>query len=86
MTSDAEHILELLLELPQEDRAAVAAVLTDSLPQGASEEIERAWVEEAKRRLERVRSGQSVPIATEFVEQELEEIVAHAHAGERAAG
>ena len=54
MTAEVENLLDKLLELPAEDRAAVAAVLTDSLQQGPSEEIEAAWIAEAKRRLERV--------------------------------
>lgn len=86
MTAEVEHLLESLLELSQEERAAVAAVLVDSLQQGASEEIEAAWIAEAKRRLERVRSGESTPIATEAVEHELDEIVARASEASRAVG
>lgn len=85
MTAEVEHLLETLLQLPQEDRAAVAAVLTDSLEQGSLEEIDAAWIEEAKRRLERIRSGESTPVPAGVVDRELDEIVARAY-GKHATG
>ena len=78
MTAEVEHLLDVLLELSSEDRAEVAVVLIDSLQQIPSEEIEAAWIVEAKRRLESIRRGESTPATTEVVEQELDEIVAMA--------
>lgn len=86
VTANVERLLDTLLQLPQEDRAAVAAVLTDSLEQGPPEEIEAAWIEEAKQRLERIRSNQATPVPSAVVEQELDEIVARATTTTRAAG
>ncbi|MCH9685106.1 MAG: addiction module protein [Deltaproteobacteria bacterium] len=75
MTAKVGHLLDTLSSLPLEERAAAVAVLTDSLQHNPSEETDAAWIEESKRRLAGVRRGESTPVPTEVVEQELDEIV-----------
>lgn len=79
MTTDAEHLLDELLRLPQEDRATISAILADSLQTETTAVIEASWIAEAKRRLEAVRAGESMTIPTETVEDELDAIVARAN-------
>jgi putative addiction module component (TIGR02574 family) len=78
VTTDTERLLDELLELPREERAAIAAILSDGIEREPSPEVEASWVAEAKRRLEAVRSGRSIPVASEVVEEELDAIVARA--------
>jgi putative addiction module component (TIGR02574 family) len=46
-------------------------VLTDSIEEGSLEDIEAAWVAEAKRRLDGIRSGARATVFWEEVEQRL---------------
>jgi hypothetical protein len=51
MTDDASQILDAAMKLPESERAAIA--------DGSSpEEIEAAWIAEAKRRAEAIDSGE----------------------------
>lgn len=86
MTTEAEHLLDELLRLPQDDRLAIAAILADSIQLEPTAEIEASWIAEAKRRLKAVRSGQSTTIPTEATEDELDAIVARASQTTRAVG
>lgn len=86
MTTDAEHLLDELLQLPQDDRATIAAMLADALRHETTAIIEASWIAEAKRRLDAVRAGESTTILTERVEDELDAIVARATQATRAAG
>ena len=64
------------MELPEDERAELAAVLLDSIGDGRPEtDIDAAWLAEAKRRLEAVRAGRATLIPTEEVERELEELI-----------
>ncbi|AWM39664.1 Putative addiction module component [Gemmata obscuriglobus] len=66
MTQAANAILETLLQLPNADRAELAAHLLDSLEPNAGTEDEGGWGQELQARIEEVRSGQvkAVPWAT----------------------
>ena len=86
MKTDAEQLLDELLQLPQDDRAAIAAILADSIQHQATPVIEASWIAEAKHRLEAVRAGRSTTIPTELVEDELDAIVARASQATRATG
>lgn len=86
MIAEVEHLLDARLGLPTQERAPVAAVSTDSLQHSPRGCIEAAWIEEARRRLERMRTGESTPVTTEVVEHELDEIVARSFEANRAAG
>ena len=72
VTAEAERLLEAAMKLPDAERAELAAILADSIGDGHSdEEIEAAWVAEAKRRLEDIRSGKSKTIPWEEVDRKL---------------
>ena len=72
VTAEAERLLEAAMKLPDAERAKLAAILADSIGDGHSdEEIEAAWVAEAKRRLEDIRSGKSKTIPWEEVDRKL---------------
>lgn len=60
-------------ELPREDRARLAEALIQSLDDEA--EVERAWEEEIRRRLEELRNGTVETIPVEEVLAELEDLV-----------
>ena len=86
MTTDAEHLLDELLQLPQDDRLAIATILADSVQHESTADIEASWIAEAKRRLQAVREGRSTTVPTELVEDELDAIVARASQATRATG
>jgi putative addiction module component (TIGR02574 family) len=62
--SDIEAVLAAALRLPAEARAAVAAELIQSLdePEDSAEEVEAAWADEIRRRLDDVDAGVVTPI------------------------
>jgi putative addiction module component (TIGR02574 family) len=64
MSGQALRLLDEALQLPEEDRAELALRLLDSVGEPA-DQVERAWIEEAKRRLTEIRRGevQTVPWA-----------------------
>lgn len=62
MTRLAEKILGEALELPEGDRADLAAALLESLDEDVDEEVEAAWSEEIARRIQEVESGAVKPI------------------------
>src|SRR4051794_15087231 len=59
---DHEQVLAVALELPAEQRAALAGRLIQSLDPTVDNDVESAWSEEIRRRLERLDSGQAVTI------------------------
>lgn len=67
MSAEVQRILEAALKLTDNERAQVLAVLADSMGTGGAtdEVVMRAWVAEAKRRLDDIRSGResTVPAA-----------------------
>lgn len=59
VTDEAGRILDAALKLPDAERSQLAAILTDSVGGDASpEEIEAAWVAEAKRRSVAIERGE----------------------------
>lgn len=63
------------MELPEDERAELAAVLVDSIGDGRPEaDIDEAWLRAIRQRLQAVRAGQATLIPTEEVERELEEV------------
>ncbi len=59
----SEQLLNDAMRLPDEQRAALAAALIESLNQGVDEDAEAAWSVEIARRLREVESGRvkSIP-------------------------
>jgi putative addiction module component (TIGR02574 family) len=87
MSPEVERLLAEAMALPEDERAALAAVLQDSVGNGSpQEEIDAAWGAEIQRRLAAVRSGEVQLIASEDVERELEEILARSNEPQRAVG
>jgi len=54
---NARQLLAEALELPPEQRAALAGELIQSLDEHVDDDAEAAWSEELRRRLERLDSG-----------------------------
>ena len=67
MTPELERMAKQLLQLPVESRAELAARLIASLEQSSDENVEALWLDQAKRRLEEVESGQVSPKPAEEV-------------------
>ncbi len=69
MSKPLERIEAEALELPAQERARLAHLLIESLDAEAEnpEEVERAWEEEIRRRLEEFRAGGVQPIPAEQV-------------------
>jgi len=61
------------MALPPEDRAAMASSLIESLDEAVDEDVEAAWNEEIKRRVDDIRSGRVKTIPGEQVLRELAE-------------
>lgn len=57
MSDPAEKLLDEALKLPEAERRALALRLLESVGDEPEGEIERAWVDEAKRRLDDVQAG-----------------------------
>lgn len=73
------------MALPEDQRVELTIILLDSIGDDRPDtEIDAAWLVEAKRRLEAVRSGRSTLIPTEAVERELEELILDAAKTRRA--
>jgi putative addiction module component (TIGR02574 family) len=76
VTGRAKRLLQEALDLPDAERAELAAVLTDSLGEGSLEDdVDATGIAEAKRRLEDIRAGKSKAVPWEDVERDLEEII-----------
>jgi putative addiction module component (TIGR02574 family) len=56
MSDPAEKLLDEALKLPESERRALALRLLDSVGDEPEGEVERAWIDEAKRRLDDVRA------------------------------
>ncbi|WP_080682095.1 addiction module protein [Sorangium cellulosum] len=61
----AEELLDQAMKLPESERRVLALRLLESVGDESSEEVDRAWVEEARRRLDDIRAGRSQPVAWE---------------------
>ncbi len=57
MTQEANELLKKGLELPEEERAALAGSLLDSLEITSDSSVEEAWNDEIARRLREIDSG-----------------------------
>ncbi|WP_437977385.1 addiction module protein [Sorangium sp. So ce295] len=71
MSNPAEKLLDEALKLPESERRLIALRLLDSVGEEPPEEIERAWTEEALRRIEDLRAGRAQPIAWEDAQKRI---------------
>ena len=58
MDIQAEHVLRTALSLDPDDRAEIAASLIASLDSQKDEDVEAAWAEVVKRRVEQIDKGE----------------------------
>ncbi|HKO13598.1 MAG TPA: addiction module protein [Acidobacteriaceae bacterium] len=70
MSRQISDLLKRALELPAEERAALANTLLDSLD-AKPESVEEAWDQEVARRIEDLKAGRAVTVAWEQLHQEL---------------
>jgi putative addiction module component (TIGR02574 family) len=73
MNTHAEQILQSALSLPLDDRMEIAESLMLSLNDEQAAEIEAAWSEEIKRRLDSIDKGEVKLIPAEQVMREMRE-------------
>jgi putative addiction module component (TIGR02574 family) len=73
MDTHAEQILQSALSLPPDDRVEIAESLIQSLDEERAAEIEAAWAEEIKRRLESIDKGQAQFIPADEVMRSMRE-------------
>ena len=62
MRSEATKLLNEALKLPAEARPALAGSLIESLEDTVDEDVEAAWAEELRRRIEDLDSGKAKTI------------------------
>lgn len=72
MISKLKDLAETVVQLPPKDRAFLAERLLDSLEE---EDVEQAWLNEAGRRRDEVRSGKVKPIPAEDVYRRIEKLL-----------
>ena len=71
MPREAAQILHEALELPPEQRAALADSLLNSLDTEVDADVEQAWQDEIERRIESVRNGTTELVPWEEVQARL---------------
>lgn len=72
MSAEAERLLEALLLLPHHQWVQPMTVLADSVEgDDETDDVEGAWIAEAKRRLAGIRAGERIPVPWEAVEARL---------------
>ena len=74
MSSETAHLFEQALRLPERERADLAAKLLDSLDPGTEADVEKAWADEIKRRIDELDSGQTTTIPWEEVKRRILDI------------
>jgi putative addiction module component (TIGR02574 family) len=70
MSPEVSDLLKRALELPVEERAALANTLLDSLGP-AEQSVQQAWDEEVARRMEDLKAGKAVTVPWEQLHREL---------------
>jgi len=75
MATTEEELLEQAMRLPKDARARLADRLVQSLGTTEFTDIERAWLEVAKRRLEEVLDGRVKPIPAEVALQQVRSVL-----------
>lgn len=73
MDTQADHILRTALSLDPNDRAEIAASLIQSLDPQQDEDVEVAWADEIKRRIESIDKGQVQLIPSDEVMRSMRE-------------
>lgn len=74
MSPEVSDLLKKALELPVDERAALANSLLDSL-QMSDEAVEQSWDREVERRMNDLKAGKAVTVPWEQLHRELLRIV-----------
>ena len=80
MTVEADRILRAALELSTREREELVERLEQSLGDGTPQEIEAAWIAEAKRRLADTESGETTPVSADSTLAMMDEVIERARA------
>ena len=70
MSPEVSDLLKRALELPADERAALANTLLDSL-ESPNQSVEQAWDEEVARRIADLKAGKAVTVPWEQLHREL---------------
>ena len=73
MDTQAEDVLRTALSLDPDDRAEIAASLIASLDSQKDSDVEAAWAEEVKRRIEQIDKGEVQLIPADEVMRSMRE-------------
>ena len=73
MSEQAAKLLQQALELSEEDRAALAQALLDTVSPFQDKAIEEAWKEEIGRRINEIDSGRAKTVPWEEVNARLQQ-------------
>jgi putative addiction module component (TIGR02574 family) len=79
MTDQTQQILKQAMQLPTDERRALAHRLLDTCDEGVDQAVLRAWEDLAAERMAKVRSGEAKTIPWSQVRQELWAIVDEAN-------
>ncbi len=71
MNDKADAVLTLALDLPESERAELAAALLESLELPADADVEQAWREEVARRVAAIEAGEVEMVPWEQVREQL---------------
>ena len=71
MSEPAEKLYDEAMKLPPGERRSLVLRLLDSVGEEPEDDVERAWLEEARRRLADVASGREETVPWEDVRREL---------------
>lgn len=71
MSTKADAVLTLALDLPEQDRAEIAAALFDSIEPRTEAEVEEAWRQEVARRVAAMDAGDVRLVPWEQVRERL---------------
>ena len=77
MTQEAAELLKKALTLPDEERAALAGSLIESLDHAADESAEAAWNQEIARRIENLDSGKAKVVPWEDIRSWISDRLGH---------
>lgn len=78
MTAEGKRVFDAAMRLPSRDREQLADALEQSLNEATSGEMESAWVEEAKRRVADIESGNTTPVSSRDTRQMMAEVLERA--------
>lgn len=73
MTAVAERIYNEVLDLPTDERLSLLDRLLHTTTVPTETDVEQAWIEESRKRLDEIREGKTETIPAKAVLQEIQE-------------